>query len=115
MQMNDRERLIELLRTASHELTSRCVGDCGDCAEKITDYLLEHGIIVSPFKIGQKVWYISTPRRKENIFSAKVLFVTYTGTGFILSLRMNGNWRFEMDEDDVYATREEAEKALKGE
>lgn len=41
-----RERLVELIRTASHELTTRCVGDCGDCADKIADYLLENDVVI---------------------------------------------------------------------
>jgi hypothetical protein len=53
--MTERERLIKLLRESSHELTSRCVGDCGDCADKIADYLLENGVIVLPVKIGDEI------------------------------------------------------------
>ena len=97
--MNERERLIELI----------------NFAYGLACTILADGWIRPPFKIGQKVYYISTPRRKENIFSAEVVFITYTGTGYILSLMINDNLRFEMDEEDVYATRKEAEKALKGE
>lgn len=48
----ERNRLVELVRTASHELTSRCVGDCGDCADKIADYLLDNGVIVAPMPMA---------------------------------------------------------------
>ena len=44
-----RDRLIELIRTASHELTTRCVGDCGDCADKIADYLLENDVVIQSY------------------------------------------------------------------
>ena len=71
-------------------------------------------IIIPPFILGQKVWYISIPRRKENIFSVKVIYITHTDVGFIISVENENGHRFEMDAEDLYSSREEAEQALKG-
>ena len=82
-------------------------------AENIADDIIANGGIVPPFRLGQKVWYISRPRRKENIFSAKVIYITHTDMGFIISVEIENGHRFEMDAEDLYSSREEAEQALK--
>ena len=112
-----RERLIELLKDNCSCVNEDCE-KCG-CSNKCfvhreADYLLENGVIVPPFKLGQKVWYTSRPRRKQNIFSVKVIYITHTDVGFIVSVENKEGHRFEMDAEDLYSSREEAEQSLKG-
>ena len=59
--MNDRERLIELLKQTCHCKDE----DCSNCSSngicftyKDADHLLENDVIVLPVKVGQKVYYI---------------------------------------------------------
>ena len=102
-----RDRLIELIRTASHELTSRCVGDCGDCSESIADYLIENGVIVPPCKVGTTIYMIVTKRAK--VTREYFYFIKKTKLTFLNLERVLENWG-----KTVFLTREEAMKALKG-
>lgn len=122
-----RDRLIELIKDVECHPEKTCPNlynddDCPSCIydeaglcnsfARKADYLLENGVIVPPFKLGQKVWYISRPRRKKNTFSAKVIYITHTDVGFIISVEIEDGHRFEMDAEDLYGSKEEAEQAL---
>ena len=102
--MTDRERLIELKINFVENF------DCGDCkpsnnkcrkclSEKEADYLLEHGVIVLPWKVG------------------KILYCESAIKGYITYLvAPDLEWIFENRENfgkEIFFTREEAEKALK--
>lgn len=106
-----RDRLIELLDKIDVKLTHTKKEHHNKYR---VNYLITNGVIVPPFRLGQEVWYVSRPRRKENIFSAKVIYITHTDMGFIISVEIKNGHRFEMDVEDLYSSREEAEQALKG-
>lgn len=110
-----RERLVELIRTSSHELTSRCVGDCGDCAERIADHLIENGVVALPCKVGDVVYCISGIH--INFVEAaivKEIIINDSGVSELL-VATDSCVTFEDAIDTFYFTREEAERALKGE
>ena len=51
--MTDRERLIDLMIEAK-----RTEPETGSFAEHLADYLLEHGVIVLPCKVGDKLFIL---------------------------------------------------------
>ena len=112
--MTDRERLIELKINFVENF------DCGDCkpsnnkcrkclSEKEADYFLEHGVIVLPCKVGDKVYELTT---SEEIKQRKVKDIIYDNEGFRLRLEPYFSYEYYLNET-VFLTREEAEKALK--
>ena len=113
------DRLIELIRTASHELTTRCVGECGECADKIADYLLANGVIVPPCNVGDEIYMLVTKHSvsfdiKDHVMTRCKKQHTFT---FIKQTRLMESNFFRVIKDigkTVFLTREEAEAALKG-
>ena len=95
--MTDRERLTALLMAGAGD----CLGKGGalNCS-RLADYLLEHGVIVPPCKVGDTVYSI------EMCIVDKWLKYKVCEIPFSLTLWENG-W------EDIFLTREEAEKALK--
>ena len=75
--MPDRERLIEILKLGSCPSPYLCDENCKyanleRCYEERTaDLLLEHGVIVPPCKVGDKVYRPSDCLGKECIFYYK--------------------------------------------
>lgn len=110
-----KDRLIELIRTASHELTTRCVGDCGDCSDKIADYIIADGWIRPPCKVGDKVYVIfKNEIYKATVFSMKIEteddhYLTLIKVKVFDKISMFKVFIFGKS---VFLTREEAEKAL---
>ena len=118
--MNSRDRLIELIYSA--------VDGCARYwAEKIADYLIANGVIVSPCKVGDTVYIKNTP------FQISFMHIEDDAIAFVIQfdcLRCEGchfykdvpfyecvtNGYIEFTEKDigetVFLTREEAEKAL---
>lgn len=92
--MNDRERLIELINEAK-----RTYPKTGSFTDYLADYLIEHGVIVLPCKVG------------------KILYCESAIKGYITYLvAPDLEWIFENREKfgkEIFLTREEAEKAIK--
>lgn len=113
--MTDRERLIELIDEfgddiAFCDICKRPDSDCDGCRnERFADYLIEHGIIVLPCKVGDKVYEVTT---SEEIEQRKVKDIIYDNEGFRLRLEPYFSYEYYLNET-VFLTREEAEKALK--
>ena len=106
--MTDRERLIRLMQEASQN-KSDYAGNIG--LGQIADYLLEHGVIVPPCKVGDTVYSIDKKvlayHWDEHMYIVdKWSEYKVCEIPFSLTLWENG-WK------DVFLTREEAEKALK--
>lgn len=94
--MTDRERLTALLMAGAGD----CLGKGGalNCT-KLADYLLEHGVIVLPCKVGDALYCESAIKGHITYLKAPDL-----------------EWIFENREifgKEIFPTREEAEKALK--
>ena len=111
--MTDRERLINLMIEAK-----RTEPETGSFTDYLADYLLEHGVIVTPCKFLSKCYVL--PTRNNNLSD-----ITETKClGFILSQdSYNANLVTEKNKlyqpcfgafgKTVFLTREEAEKALR--
>ena len=101
-----RDRLIELLNYCfAKGMTTNC----------IADYLLENGVIVPPCKVGDTVWW---KRSSKVVLEMVCVGITKTSKSLLISIARNTNpftiqyyakWNV-----DIFPTKEEAEKALKG-
>ena len=92
--MTNRERLIYLMIEAK-----RTDPETGSFTEYLADYLLEHGVIVLPCKVGDTLYCESAIKGHITYLKAPDL-----------------EWIFENREifgKEIFLTREEAERALK--
>ena len=94
--ITDRERLTALLMAGAGD----CLGKGGalNCS-RLADYLLEHGVIVPPCKVGDTLYCESAIKGHITYLKAPDL-----------------EWIFENREifgKEIFLTREEAERALK--
>jgi len=102
------DRLIELLKKARMEEQAACLCACLDDVidmprgdEYIADYLLAHGVIVPPCKVGDTVYQVDA----ERVYPSVVKAVIYDTDGIAFDERAIHK--------TVFLTREEAEQALK--
>lgn len=124
--MTDRERLIELIEEFGNDIAfcdicKRPDSDCDGCRnERFADYLLEHGVIVLPCKVGDTLWYISKFGEKV-IKPIKVTNIELNdcrelGYGYLSfnygETSLQYGTIFSNIGKTVFLTREEAEKAL---
>ncbi len=125
-----RERLIELL-LADVECSKDGHGDCSMCeynsaenecvkylATLLADNLLANGVIVPPCKVGDSCYPL--PRYKTPIVERKISRIAFSKRNIIIGYYENdGQYRPPLRTrilgDDVFLTREDAERALKGE
>ena len=99
--MTERERLIEIL--SEHTLPYG--------AARMADDLLANGVIVPPCKAGDKVYYLYW-FKGEKVGSGTVEEIYYNGDGFAYHICHEYNY-FDLQHEEAYFTKEEAEKALK--
>lgn len=98
--MNERERLAELIHKAELAMWGKPVGDAKSQREFIADYLLNHGIIAPPCKVGDAVYEVDTIGNRVNRFVINDLY----HLGRLIDDECFGTL--------VFLTREEAEAAL---
>ena len=118
--MADRERLTALLMAGAGD----CLGKGGalNCS-RLADYLLEHGVIVPPCKVGDTVWWVTeivdeNCEEKPDILLGEIASFSVQKEGLWAFCRyVNGLTFWHLVSDyfgkTVFLTREEAERALK--
>lgn len=115
-----RERLAELLKSKSCWNNDCPEGGCEKCdyigindetAEQIADYLIANGVVVMPCKVGDIVYLIGLDGT-INEYSA-VGFCQYPN-GVFIDVRYDEK-TYSIPIEKVYFSREDAERALKGE
>lgn len=118
-----RDRLIELLKQIDFDFSEECVcasedGYKGtpDLAEFFADHLLAEGVIVPPCKVGDSCYPLWHSRNKP-IVERKISRITYSARNIIIGYYENdGQYRPPLRTrvlgEDVFLTREKAEKAL---
>lgn len=113
--MTDRERLIDLIIEAK-----RTDPETGSFTDYLADYLLEHGVIVLPCKVGDTVYsydedlYALLDYRINQITLSDGNPTLYSGVCFNEDVLLSDIDFVESDiGKTVFLTREEAEKALK--
>lgn len=105
--MSDKERLIEIIQNS--------VGGCArHWAEIIADGLIEHGVIVSPCKVEDRVYRItkSLHTKREYIEVSKVSRIAVDNDGLFVFCECKPNAKCIFGKT-VFLTKEEAEKKLK--
>ena len=111
--MTDRERLINLMIDAK-----RTDPETGSFTDYLADYLLEHGIIVLPCKVGDRVYEV-TGRKTVSVYKVKAIRVELFSLFIEWDIVEGFVWQslsgINADEigKTVFLTREEAERALK--
>lgn len=112
--MTERERLIELLKVPIYPRIG------ADPAEVVADYLLDHGVIVPPCKVGDTVYKILDVEWDVGEFVVYNAHYIYNDHKIIYDAEchsyedINDVWFYDDDiGKTVFLTREEAEKALK--
>ena len=80
-------------------------------SESCTDFKDKTKYIDLPCKVGDKVYYIGGIHGKL-IKDATVIEITTNGDGFAYRVERNGMY-FDLQQEETYYTREEAETALK--
>ena len=102
-----RDRLIELIDDYIHSVDiTKWYSE--ELDEGLADHLLANGVIVPPCKVGDTVWFKSEYTNK--ILSDNVVNIRIQKSG--ITVRTIANYHLWADE--VFLSREEAERALKG-
>ena len=103
--MTDRERLIDLMIDAK-----RTEPETGSFTDYLADYLLEHGVIVPPCKVGDTVY---RPSDCLGVVQFVIIsFNIYESEMFFTDDSENIIYLSDIGKT-VFLTREEAERALK--
>ena len=113
--MTDRERLTALLMAGAGDFIKK--NGALNCS-KLADYLLEHGVIVLPCKVGDRVYDI-TGRKTVSVYKVRAIRVELFGLFIEWDIVEGFVWQslsgINADEigKTVFLTREDAERALK--
>lgn len=119
--MTQREKLIELLKSPHKAEQLRKIGaNIGkyedDCVESmVADFLLANGVIVPPYKVGQKVYVLrSKTSNGMNLYlrEERISHYAFDGTTYMCFESVRRSVSDDRWETSVFATPEEAEKAL---
>ena len=111
--MSDRERLIDLMIEAK-----KTEPETGSFTEYLAEYLLEHGVIVPPCKVGDRVYEV-TGRKTVSVYKVRAIRVELFSLFIEWDIVEGFVWQSlsGINADDigktVFLTREEAERALK--
>ena len=120
----DRERLIEILKLGSWPSPYLCDENCKyanleRCYEERTaDLLLEHGVIVLPCKVGDRLYEV-TGRKTVSVYKVRTIRVELFSLFIEWDIVEGFAWQSLSDINageigkTVFLTREEAERALK--
>lgn len=96
------DRLTELIRR-SDILCDTCGESTSSyCSEAIADYLIEHGVIIPPCRVGDTVYQTDGIR----VYDLLITQIIYNTNGIAFDERAIGK--------AIFLTREEAEQAVKG-
>ena len=114
--MNERERLVELLKDNQGDSTYYMTDEA---VQSVSDVLLANGVIVLPCKVGDTVYEICERRRSgkwQKAIVERVVHGIEIGIDKILTARCGTTTYVYLSRlgETVFLTREEAEKALKG-
>ena len=122
--MADRERLIEILKLGSCPSPYLCDENCKyanleRCYEERTaDLLLEHGVILMPCKVGDRLYEV-TGRKTVSVYKVRAIRVELFGLFIEWDIVEGFVWQslsgINADEigKTVFLTREEAEASLR--
>lgn len=127
MRESERKRLVGLINTQQDygtkffcEENSQTIASVSN--EIIADYLLENNVVIPPVKVGQIVYFVARNSGKPigTIDELEIVMIGKTESGFYAKAKLGENTfdiipHFEIDNYTFFTSREDAEKALKGE
>ena len=113
-----RDKLIELMKRGVYRNIAVCVDDWETEVEidynKVADHLLANGVIVPPCKVGDIVYEVSS-NFPTGIRESKVIGLSIAQDG-TFGVRTDYSYPITRDIGNmVFLSREDAEKALRGE
>ena len=111
-----RDKLIELINQLR---INNKISLTDNHTQTLADFLLENGLIVPPVKINQTVYVIDRADIRQPIKEKIVLEIQFGYSGAVLvlqdtPLRLRRAYNFGDISKTVFLTREEAERALRG-
>ena len=109
--MNDRDRLIELLKGAETKVNEALSVPLAldEWLSIYADHLLSNGVIVSPCKVGGTVYYIAFGK----VYKGKCHAITIHENSVQIHLYDYDGDNASISANRVFLTKEEAERALK--
>ena len=114
---SERKRLVVLLSQFERTCPDNCTGlekSCTQCVlEQKADHLLDNGIVVPPVKVGQTVYCID--RRSHLWWKGETISFYYANGCIEYGVNFDDGEFATYNENAVFTSREDAEKALKGE
>lgn len=117
-----KDRMIELLKSAKYPLftgypaeVSLGVQHSNLAFEYIADHLIDNGVIVPPYKVGTKVYVItSQTSNNKNLYIFEDVISHYIVGDYCTAMCFENHLsKTEHNWDKVFLSREDAEKALK--
>lgn len=104
-----RKKLIELLKADLGDEYNPMRNFKKSIVEKVADNMLANGVVVLPYKIGDSAYFINL----YNLFirPCEIVGLYFNGEDFTVCVKSN-NCYFDLNSDDIYFTKEEAEAAL---
>lgn len=108
-----KDRLVELIVEKENEIyATKMYPSDMDRIGSVADHLIENGVIIPKFKVGDRVWYI-TGIHRTIVKSAIVeeIIINCNGVSDLFVTSDTGS--FENSVDIFYPTKEEAEQKLK--
>ena len=113
--MTDREKLIDIMATSGWNIFTD-----NQSREQLSDYLLEHGVIVLPCKVGDTVYcpWIHNSNKEIAFTKVESIKIYVNGRPLVFvedwesDIPMPAAFYSENIGKTVFLTREEAEKAL---
>lgn len=106
------------MRDRLAELLSYAVSAGNETFTQIADYLIANGVIVPPCKVGQRAYCIIRGKYHCQFMQGTILRVEINKDGVSFYVSINGyfgqHYTFTDVGKNVFFTREEAERALKG-
>lgn len=102
-----RERLMDLLIEAK-----KAEPDDAVWSEFLVDYLIEHGVLVPPCKIGDDVWWIDHDNDAVECAKNDIKAIAYYGNGRFKVIAKGCNEPEDINTDWCMLSEEEANKRL---
>lgn len=112
--MNEHERLVELLDNFPYDLKDYAGNNTlfmVDDHIELAKYLIANGVMLLPYKVGDKIYYIDRHTNKVEEDTIKFITITKNGPKPILTWHNTGFWEYCVFGSNVFFTKEEATAA----
>lgn len=114
--MNEHERLVKLLDNFPYDLKDYAGNNTlfmVDDHIELAKYLIANGVMLLPYKVGDKIYYIDRHTNKVEEDTIKFITITKNGPKPILTRHNKHFWEYYVFGVNVFLNREAAEAAVK--